>query len=189
MNPQNCGIRLKFILQPSAHPDFFPFASQEQRSSLVTTPCQRNTCSPLLARRLWTHGAQTDGQRIAVDDLGETIDFFRELGLELEGRAMIEGEWAGRVTGLGDQRVEIAMMRTPDGTVSLPDWIGLGGRHVSFHPAYRAVDVHNLRCVSFGVFITAYLPPTVALAESVASSRGLSYFAWNTRLSTRVRSK
>lgn len=52
---------------------------------------------------------------IVVDDLGETIDFFLELGLELEGRAMIEGEWAGRVTGLGDQRVEIAMMRTPDG--------------------------------------------------------------------------
>jgi hypothetical protein len=43
-------------------------------------------------------------------DLGRTIDFFRELGLELEGRATIEGEWAGRVTGLGDQRVEIAMM-------------------------------------------------------------------------------
>ena len=52
---------------------------------------------------------------IVVEDLGATIDFFRELGLELEGRAMIEGEWAGRVTGLGDQRVEIAMMRTPDG--------------------------------------------------------------------------
>jgi catechol 2,3-dioxygenase-like lactoylglutathione lyase family enzyme len=52
---------------------------------------------------------------IVVDDLGGTIDFFRELGLELEGRATIEGEWAGRVTGLGDQRVEIAMMRTPDG--------------------------------------------------------------------------
>jgi hypothetical protein len=44
-----------------------------------------------------------------------TIDFFRELGLELEGQAMIEGEWAGPVTGLGDQRVEIAMMRIPDG--------------------------------------------------------------------------
>src|SRR4029077_5744378 len=44
-----------------------------------------------------------------------TIDFFRELGLEFEGQAMVEGEWAGRVTGLGDQRVEIAMMRTPDG--------------------------------------------------------------------------
>lgn len=41
--------------------------------------------------------------------------FFQELGLELEGRATIEGEWAGRVTGTGDQRVEIAMMRTPDG--------------------------------------------------------------------------
>jgi len=56
-----------------------------------------------------------DNVGIVVDDLGGTIDFFSELGLELEGRAMIEGEWAGRVTGLGDQRVEIAMMRTPDG--------------------------------------------------------------------------
>ena len=50
-----------------------------------------------------------------VEDLAVVIDFFRELGLELEGRAMVEGEWAGRVTGLGDQRVEIAMLRTPDG--------------------------------------------------------------------------
>jgi catechol 2,3-dioxygenase-like lactoylglutathione lyase family enzyme len=56
-----------------------------------------------------------DNVGIVVDDLGETIDFFRELGLELEWRATIEGEWAGRATGLGDQRVEIAMMRTPDG--------------------------------------------------------------------------
>src|SRR5438105_13153481 len=56
-----------------------------------------------------------DNVGIVVDDLGGTIDFFRELGLELEGLATIEGEWAGRVTGLGDQRVEIAMMRTPDG--------------------------------------------------------------------------
>ncbi|MBY5815834.1 VOC family protein [Rhizobium leguminosarum] len=56
-----------------------------------------------------------DNMGIVVDDLEETIDFFRELGLELEGRAAIEGEWAGRVTGLGDQHVEIAMMRTPDG--------------------------------------------------------------------------
>src|SRR5512143_4097352 len=60
-----------------------------------------------------------DNVGIVVADLGETIDFFRELGLELEGRAMIEGEWAGRVTGLGDQRVEIAMMRTPDGHARL----------------------------------------------------------------------
>lgn len=52
---------------------------------------------------------------IVVESLDETIAFFLELGLELEGRAMIEGEWAGRVTGLGDQSVEIAMMVTPDG--------------------------------------------------------------------------
>ncbi len=56
-----------------------------------------------------------DNVGIVVEDLGAAIDFFLELGLELEGRATIEGEWAGRVTGLGDQQVEIAMMRTPDG--------------------------------------------------------------------------
>src|SRR5215204_4899251 len=56
-----------------------------------------------------------DNVGIVVEDLTATIEFFRELGLELEGRGMVEGEWAGRVTGLGDQRVEIAMMRTSDG--------------------------------------------------------------------------
>ena len=56
-----------------------------------------------------------DNMGIVVEDLAGAIDFFRVLGLELEGRAMVEGEWAGRVTGLGDQRVEVAMMRTPDG--------------------------------------------------------------------------
>jgi catechol 2,3-dioxygenase-like lactoylglutathione lyase family enzyme len=56
-----------------------------------------------------------DNVGIVVEDLESTISFFRELGLELEGRATIEGEWAGRVTGLGDQHVEVAMMRTPDG--------------------------------------------------------------------------
>jgi catechol 2,3-dioxygenase-like lactoylglutathione lyase family enzyme len=56
-----------------------------------------------------------DNVGIVVEDLAAAIEFFRELGLELEGRAMAEGEWAGRVTGLGHQRVEIAMMRTPDG--------------------------------------------------------------------------
>jgi catechol 2,3-dioxygenase-like lactoylglutathione lyase family enzyme len=56
-----------------------------------------------------------DNVGIVVEDLPATIAFFRELGLELEGRATIEGEWAGRVTGLPNQRVEIAMMRTPDG--------------------------------------------------------------------------
>ncbi|WP_343036691.1 VOC family protein [Flexivirga aerilata] len=52
---------------------------------------------------------------IVVEDLTATVEFFRALGLELEGRMMVEGEWAGRVTGLGDQQVEIAMMVTPDG--------------------------------------------------------------------------
>ncbi len=56
-----------------------------------------------------------DNVGIVVESLDAAISFFAELGLELEGRAMVEGEWAGRVTGLGDQRVEIAMMRTPDG--------------------------------------------------------------------------
>ena len=56
-----------------------------------------------------------DNVGIVVDDLGEAIEFFRELGLELEGQGTVAGEWAGRVTGLGNQNVEIAMMRTPDG--------------------------------------------------------------------------
>lgn len=56
-----------------------------------------------------------DNVGIVVEDLPAAIEFFHELGLELEGEGLVEGEWAGRVTGLGDQRVEIAMMRTPDG--------------------------------------------------------------------------
>lgn len=56
-----------------------------------------------------------DNVGIVVEDLLPAIEFFRALGLELEGQAMVEGEWAGKVTGLGDQRVEVAMMRTPDG--------------------------------------------------------------------------
>jgi catechol 2,3-dioxygenase-like lactoylglutathione lyase family enzyme len=56
-----------------------------------------------------------DNVGIVVESLDEVISFFTELGLKLEGRAMIEGEWAGRVTGLGNQQVEIAMMVTPDG--------------------------------------------------------------------------
>jgi catechol 2,3-dioxygenase-like lactoylglutathione lyase family enzyme len=56
-----------------------------------------------------------DNVGIVVESLDVAIAFFTELGLRLEGRATIEGEWAGRVTGLGDQHVEIAMMITPDG--------------------------------------------------------------------------
>jgi len=56
-----------------------------------------------------------DNVGIVVESLDTAISFFAELGLTLEGRATIEEEWAGRVTGVRDQRVEIAMMRTPDG--------------------------------------------------------------------------
>jgi catechol 2,3-dioxygenase-like lactoylglutathione lyase family enzyme len=56
-----------------------------------------------------------DNIGIVVENLDAAIEFFTELGLELEGRAPIEGDWAGDVTGLCDMRVEIAMMRTPDG--------------------------------------------------------------------------
>lgn len=56
-----------------------------------------------------------DNVGIVVESLDEAISFFTEIGLKFEGRAMIEGEWAGRVTGLGAQCVEIAMMVSPDG--------------------------------------------------------------------------
>ena len=56
-----------------------------------------------------------DNVGIVVESLEDAISFFTEIGLKLEGRATIEGEWAGRVTGLGSQCVEIAMMVTPDG--------------------------------------------------------------------------
>lgn len=56
-----------------------------------------------------------DNVSIVVESLDNAISFFEEIGLNLEGRANVEGEWAGRVTGLGSQCVEIAMMATPDG--------------------------------------------------------------------------
>lgn len=56
-----------------------------------------------------------DNVGIVVESLDDAVSFFMEIGLRLEGRATIEGEWAGRITGLGTQKVEIAMMVTPDG--------------------------------------------------------------------------
>lgn len=56
-----------------------------------------------------------DNVGIVVESLDEPIAFFEEIGMKLEGRSMVEGEWAGRVTGLGNQKVEVAMMVTPDG--------------------------------------------------------------------------
>jgi catechol 2,3-dioxygenase-like lactoylglutathione lyase family enzyme len=60
-----------------------------------------------------------DNVGMVVEDLEGAIEFFRELGLNFEGRGTIDGKWAGRVNGLVDQHVEIAMMRTPDGTAGL----------------------------------------------------------------------
>jgi hypothetical protein len=71
-----------------------------------------------------------DNIGIVFDDLGETTDFFLELGLELEGRATIEGEWAGRVTGLAGQRVEIAT----------PHLVSCQKRSSLFHDLCRAVS-------------------------------------------------
>ena len=73
----------------------------------MVTSCDPQECRVALQRM--------DNVGIVVESLDAAISFFAELGLELEGRAMIEGDWSGRVTGLRDQRVEIAMMRTPDG--------------------------------------------------------------------------
>lgn len=58
---------------------------------------------------------QMNNVGIVVESLDNAVSFFEEIGLKLEGRAMVEGEWAGRVTGLGNQSVEVAMMVTPDG--------------------------------------------------------------------------
>ncbi|UOE50857.1 VOC family protein [Mucilaginibacter sp. SMC90] len=60
-----------------------------------------------------------DNMGIVVESLDEAIAFFTEIGLRLEGRAMIGGDWSGRVTGLGDQKVEMAMLVTPDGNSRL----------------------------------------------------------------------
>ncbi|MGB3709191.1 VOC family protein [Gordonia sp. (in: high G+C Gram-positive bacteria)] len=64
-------------------------------------------------------GISMDNVGIVVENLDGAIAFFRELGLDLENRATIEGDWAGQVTGLGFQRVEIAMMNAPDGSGKL----------------------------------------------------------------------
>ncbi len=78
---------------------------------------------------------------IAVESLDKAISFFEEIGLKLEGRAMVEGEWAGRVTGLGNQSVEIAMMVTPDGHSRLELSRFLNPPTVSDH---RAAPVNSL---------------------------------------------
>lgn len=82
-----------------------------------------------------------DNVSIVVESPDDAISFFTEMGLELEGRASIEGEWAGRVTGLGNQNVEIAMMVTPDGHSRLELSQFLSPHVISDH---RAAPVNSL---------------------------------------------
>lgn len=76
-----------------------------------------------------------DNVGIVVESLDDAISFFEEIGLKLEGRATVEGEWAGRVTGLGSQCVEIAMMVTQMATA------GLNFRDFSTHPLYQITEL------------------------------------------------
>ena len=94
-----------------------------------------------------------DNVGIVVESLDKAISFFTEIGLKLEGRATIEGEWAGRVTGLGSQCVEIAMMVTPDGHSRL---------ELSRFTAGRAEIFRALRAENIGVnvhYIPVHLHP------------------------------
>jgi catechol 2,3-dioxygenase-like lactoylglutathione lyase family enzyme len=84
---------------------------------------------------------QMNNVGIVVESLDNAISFFTEMGLKLEGRAMVEGEWAGRVTGLGNQSVEIAMMVTPDGNSRLELSRFLTPKTVSDH---RTAPVNSL---------------------------------------------
>jgi len=94
-----------------------PPSSAEQLKGHSRTLGHARALSPVRLNRKNGRVAlqRMDNVGIVVESLDAAISFFAELGLELEGRAMIEGDWSGRVTGLRDQRVEIAMMRTPDG--------------------------------------------------------------------------
>jgi len=82
-----------------------------------------------------------DNVGIVVESLDDAISFYEEIGLKLEGRATVEGEWAGRVTGLGSQSVEIAMMVTPDGHSRIELSRFLAPRPISDH---RAAPVNAL---------------------------------------------
>src|SRR5438034_10867471 len=99
----------------SPHPRRVTGRSPNQRYGYLI-PCASRTPVIFANRKNGRVALQRmDNVGIVVESLDAAISFFAELGLELEGRAMIEGDWSGRVTGLRDQRVEIAMMRTPDG--------------------------------------------------------------------------
>ena len=107
-----------------------------------------------------------DNVGIVVEDLDAAIEFFIELGLALEGRMPIEGEWSGRVTGLHGQRVEIAMMRTPDGhsriELSRFDAPGISSDH-------RSAPVNSLGYLRV-MFTVEDIDDTLARLEKIGAS-------------------
>jgi catechol 2,3-dioxygenase-like lactoylglutathione lyase family enzyme len=120
-----------------------------------------------------------DNVGIVVEDLDATIEFFRELGLELEGRAMVEGEWAGRVTGLGDQRVEIAMMRTPDGHSRLELSRFLAPRVVADH---RNAPVNALGYLRVMFAVTTSTRRSPGSESTARSSSAATWSSTKTRI-------
>ncbi len=99
-----------------------------------------------------------DNMGIVVASLDNAISFFTEIGLKLEGRATIEGKWAGRVTGLGDQHVEVAMMVTPDGHSRLEISQFLAPVTVSDHRTAPVNSLGYLRVMFTVSDIEALLP-------------------------------
>jgi catechol 2,3-dioxygenase-like lactoylglutathione lyase family enzyme len=113
LGPEHDGPAVRQRRVRAAH----PAAPKQPRCSIQVGRHSRTAAQLILGIRENGPVAvqRMDNVGIVVDDLPAAIAFFRELGLELEGQALIDGDWSGRVTGLRDQRVEIAMMRTPDG--------------------------------------------------------------------------
>ena len=107
-----------------------------------------------------------DNVGIVVESLETAIAFFTELGLSLEGRAMIEGDWAGKVTGLHGQRVEIAMMRTPDGHSRLELSRFLTPRPISDH---RSAPVNALGYLRV-MFTVDHLDETLARLQRLGAT-------------------
>ncbi|MET0299010.1 MAG: VOC family protein [Flavitalea sp.] len=107
-----------------------------------------------------------DNVGIVVESLDTAIRFFTELGLNLEGRAFVEGEWAGKVTGLGDQKVEIAMMVTPDGHSRLELSSFLNPKVISDH---RQAPVNALGYLR-AMFAVTDLAEIIARLEQTGAS-------------------
>ncbi|QSB13270.1 VOC family protein [Natronosporangium hydrolyticum] len=92
-----------------------------------------------------------DNVGIVVADLRAAIAFFTELGMELEGEALVEGQWVGRVVGLDDVQVDIAMMRTPDGHSRLELMTFRTPAAVSTEPANAPANALGIRRIMFAV--------------------------------------